>query len=579
MDTVSSLPFELSFLTHHYKTSVKQCTDFTHIKAEAQSMETVQIQENDPSSILFYSQDPEAKLYLDALDTIPSGYQIITDARGRIYRQSSPEPFPLHKTDGNFDALRIDRFTIMITCEGKTYYGSLTVAPKQLDNTEWETMKDDLEKELRGLAMDAIRSNIGLGKKESADIPPEYLYKFLVMKKHSQRILQALIDIQTKPKHEVKKEYQKKPAIQSNIIDRLTIKRHLQKGNNQEFYIPHKVIDYDIPENRVLKKMLKYYEKELNTFLLMVSNSQRHYASIVENHQHKKTYLSTLAQYASTAEKLKHISNVIKQERWFKTVGDEKGGRISHSFALDSRYGAVYRMYRELKKEEIKVGIDSRYAYSWKKSSTLYEMWCYIKLCRLFEQSYETGGHILSQGFKDGMVIPFLEEGTKTTFIKGDIKLDILYNPTLGRSKASTDSAEQPYYMNNNHLTPDIIINIYYRPEKMYIGSIVLECKYRKLNSFWYGTTMSSKSQIMAYHTGAKSIYYHNMPHHDVRPVHKVFVLTPDKIKQDDQEDEIALRGFRPGDHEMQEGVLAEIQEIISQRTYIATQETYRLSR
>lgn len=53
-----------------------------------------------------------------------------------------------------------------IYCNEKWYYGVLNILPKAMSKKEWKMMKDDLEKEVRGLAQDIIQKNIGIGNKK-----------------------------------------------------------------------------------------------------------------------------------------------------------------------------------------------------------------------------------------------------------------------------------------------------------------------------------------------------------------------------------------------------------------------------
>ena len=64
-----------------------------------------------------------------------------------------------------------------------------------MDINEWTMMKDDLEKEMTGLAQDIVRRNIGLGNMKYGNLPPKVLFDFIVIKKSAQKVLMSLIDI------------------------------------------------------------------------------------------------------------------------------------------------------------------------------------------------------------------------------------------------------------------------------------------------------------------------------------------------------------------------------------------------
>lgn len=570
MDTVYKLPFELSFQVLYKKTGeYADSTYFTLNKEEVDRVKKISIQENDEVLIYFNSLDKEARLYLEALDSIPIKYGIRIDEEGEIYTGISEDKIPLYKNTGDFDALRVDECIILVRCNGKKYYGILSIEPKQLNSEEWRIMKDDLEEEINGLAMDIVRKNIGIGEKDIPDIPPDHIIKFLVMKKYERRVIQALIDIQEKPKFKILKQYKLKNQSDFVNLDSYSIKQYLRRADNEHYFTPKKVISYDISENRVLKYILSYYKKELRKILLVINKSLENLKVIEEeNRQYRYIYNETLQQYKKAVKRLEKVTNIIEQENWFREINENTDRNISHALAMDVRYGTIYKMYRELKASKIRVSIDPMYSYSWKKSSTLYEMWCYIKICRVLQKKYEMLGDLVTQSIESEVIVPFLKKETKTVFLSNDIKLEVLYNPILKKDRKKAEEAKMPYYMLGDHIKPDIVINIFcVQRNNMYIGSIVLECKYRKLSSFWYGDTMSSRRQIEEYYEDSKSYCYYNMQdRHDVRPVRRVFVLTPDDVDLSERERKVSLRQFKPKDDNKQQDLLIEIEEIIKDR-------------
>lgn len=202
MDTASNLPFVLQFngkSSEFFATSEEKIyfDDFPSIK----------IVENEEVTIFFNSADSSARLYLDALDILPDGNDVLVDEEGRIYRPVSAAPIPLYKQGNDYDALRVDAFRICVSCAGQEYYSLLEVLPKQLSVSEWSMMRDDLETEIRGLAQDIVRRNIGLGSDRAGAIPPQKLYTFFVMQKYASQVLSALIALQNAPKYHIVTNY------------------------------------------------------------------------------------------------------------------------------------------------------------------------------------------------------------------------------------------------------------------------------------------------------------------------------------------------------------------------------------
>ena len=131
------------------------------------------------------------------------------------------------------------------------------------------------------------------------------------------------------------------------------------------------------------------------------------------------------------------------------------------------------------------------------------------------------------------MLFPFLHSGSKIELANHELKLEIIFDRVLGFNRENT-SLFDPLYMvsstSHRHNRPDILINVYDINNKWYIGSIVLECKYRKINSFWGDNEWSSIQQFEAYYNNSRSKYlYDGKAFRNMLPVNRVIVLTPDQ--------------------------------------------------
>lgn len=529
MDTVSNLPFVLKF-------NENRCTIFSNTEEEIyqDNFQSIKIFENEEVTIFFNSQDTNARLYLDALDVLPDGNSVLVDENGRIYRTVSNVAMPLYKQGDDYDALRVDAFRLCIVCDGQRYYSLLEILPKQLSGNEWIMMRDDLEAEIRGLAQDIVRRNIGLGAEQKGTIPPQKLYIFFVMQKYAKKVLASLIALQKAPKYHIITEYMEKASYKATKMDAVTIRNFLRKGGAEDrLSVPVKRVNYDIQENRLLKRIVSLYDKELAQFITTIEGivEYRRNSKNREHRQYRELYEQGLQEFLITAKKLKTITAIIKTQPWFDEVGPLRDGAIPHAFALDSRYGVLYKMYEDLRKPEFKVQLDPVYSYSWKKSSALYEMWCFVKICRAFANKYDVVGNTWNLQFGDNLLFPYLANGEKMSFEDDRIRLDIIFDQFIPTNAAKTKLHANPFYTVGKHKRPDITIDVYTKENDCYIGSIILECKYRKLSSFWYGSSdWSSRPQIQAYYTDNKSeISYGGLGGKvDIRPIRAVIVLTPD---------------------------------------------------
>ena len=584
MDTAYNLPFQ-AYLIVNPNTS-PQKIDFgpwTDIQLSHEPEEDcATIKENDEMDLYFNSTDKEARLYLDALECCPSSNRIMVDDEGFVYCTPGEEVIKLYRSDSSYDALRVDVLQISVICGLNSYFSFLKIAPKQLSLEEWKIMRDDLETEIQGLAQDIVRRNIGLGDEAKGLLPPDDLYAFQNKNKNAHAIMSALLDIKDKPKYKLKKRYEEVDESKNREIDTETVKKYLQRGAlNHTLFVPRRDIVYDIQENRLLKKIIKAYDEKLAHFIDVIYSTlnyrKQRLTRYPKHSLYDEKYIQGLESYLATAEKLKKITNIIKSAEWFQTVKNPEDMFIPHSFAVDSRYGSLYRMYSEMNKRNFSVQLDPQYSYSWKKSSSLYEMWCYICICRSFLQQYTEVGLRVQDIFMKDHLFPFLKSGTKILLENEDSAVEIIYDSVLPKKSEQVKLYGHPLYITGKHTRPDICINMYSKKSGWYVGSFIIECKYRSLKAFWYGNTWSSREQIKAYHNDSKSPLFFNGfldLFTSSRPVLHVFTFTPDIFDEREySDDQVTLLTFRPTkDRDIVERVCERLIDEVSNAVKLADQ-------
>ena len=557
MGIVSKLPFQIKFLCPHRKE--KKCTAFSMNLSYIYDEEivTIEIEENEEVFVFFQSEDENARFYLEAFDVIPEGYGIVADEKGKLYKKPSKDIFPLYRNNNMFDALCVDKFIMKIVCNRIEYYGMLSVRPKQLEDNEWNQMRNELEQEVKNLARQTLKKKfIDMGIEQLTKEEWIYLENLY---QHRQWLLAVLQDIIEKPKYRIVTNYVKTKNTFRKKTDRKTVQYQIQKGKNDTRLLPIKEISYDIAENRFLKMVMHQCKKVLKSALKKIKCLVEKKISFIDSEQLLEYYNGAVSVYKSI--------EVLEIQKWFKKIKDFSNGKLSNAFFLDDRYGYIYRMYLNVNKvNEAEINLLS-FTFAWKPSSLLYEMWCYIKLCREFEKKWTCHRETLDRCFIIENGISGLKEGCFVEYRKEDIRIKIFYNPKLPRSSAESDPYDQPYYMLNAHVQPDIVIHMFGGEEEIYMGSLVLECKYRKVNSFWNSVTISSREQITAYWTGSKSKYYMKMLGNliDVRPVKRVYVLMPEKVVEERYEGEILFMSMHPGEELWIEKLYQEIEKSIEE--------------
>lgn len=558
MATASDVPFV--FMIKRNFSAFSKDTDGKFYTTEVEAWESedssYKVEENEEIEVEFNSTDKSAKLYLEALDIIPlHKVGINSDIDGQLYRTPSETPFYLYKNGEDYDALCVDTFLIKVVCNNASYFSTLQVLPKPFSVDEWGMMRDDLEQEITGLAQDLIRRNLGIGGIKEGKLPPKILHDFIIMQKYSKRILPALMDISENPRCQIITHYKKVIDTKNSKLDERSVRRYITRAGSESFYqVPEKVINYDIQDNRILKMIIQNYQRRLSEFIEVMDDSAD--SELIEkgSKQYKSEWARSIRDFKGEAKKLKKITSLINTKEWYASIKDISSPFIPHSFFMDSRYNVLYQMHNEMRMKSFKVNFDPEYSYTWKRSSYLYEMWCFIKVCRILEKQFPNISGDLLNIYVSRMLFPFLHSGSKIELANHELKLEIIFDRVLGFNRENT-SLLDPLYMvsstSHRHNRPDILINVYDINNKWYIGSIVLECKYRKINSFWGNNEWSSIQQFEAYYNNSRSKYlYDGKAFRNMLPVNRVIVLTPDqngdgrKLKDFN----IEVKGFKPSD-------------------------------
>lgn len=588
MAIASNVPFKLQVIKKFPKEIIQEGTLFSTDEKEVWEKEiiTLSIEENDEIEILFDTNDETARLYLDALDIVPlDDRKVMYDSDGHIYRMPSHEPFILYKGNSGFDALCVDAFQISILCGGKWYYGVLNVLPKPMDINEWTMMKDDLEKEMTGLAQDIVRRNMGLGNMKYGNLPPKVLFDFIVIKKSAQKVLMSLIDIAEAPRCEIVTQYKKIINNKNCRLDEESIRRYATRAGSEATYkVPVKCVNYDIQDNRILKSIVVDYEKRLNTFMKLLEELQIYNNSfdLGKTFQHKSEWENSIFEFKATAHKLKKMTSLLKTKDWYFEVGNVSQTYIPHSFIMDARYNTLYQLYLKLRHENFRVEYDPEFSYAWKRSSYLYEMWCYFKVIHMLSRVYDLNASDWTRKLSEKILFPFLSVGTTTELENKNVKIRVVFDKALALQSQNTD-INFPIYVAKTqeysrvHNRPDIVIYVYDKRNDWYSGSIILECKYRKIYSFWneFGGQRSSLGQLQAYYNNTRSEYLFGELGRrlNMRPVKKVIVLTPDAQGDGKSQDDfgILVKSFKPADTEKwNQSLLNEINSYIEELVNIS---------
>lgn len=308
-----------------------------------------------------------------------------------------------------------------------------------------------------------------------------------------------------------------------------------------------KNISFDLDENVFLKSILSKLKKRIDVIIESAEEyidfldseiTKREFFELQKHKSDPKTNLYKKGKefIMEGVEKCCRIKDAIlrfNELDWYKSIPLRQGSVLNVIQSMDYRYNYVYRLAKLLKTPEMRFGQSSEFALQIKETCVLYEIWTYLLIYKaLITDGYKAvSGWIHDREWNSHKVLlPVLESGTVVTFIKDSITLKLTYDGAIPGGKSRTDEKNMPIFTNSVHNRPDIRLDIY-NYEK-YLGSILMDCKYRKFKNIWDDTLSDNAygrqnhkvmQQLMAYGDQCRSIF---LPK-NVRPVQEVFAIYP----------------------------------------------------
>ncbi|MGO0060598.1 DUF2357 domain-containing protein [Brevibacillus fluminis] len=548
----SLVPFRLAFEQDHQSAEVPFFFENESGACQQDDHSFVTVVENKRLYVHFQATDVNAKMYMDGLEVLPER-SVELDEKGGVFLPPSPEPILLFDYN-DFYPLIPGKYMIKVQVDSRLYYTILIVHPKQINTSQWELMRNEVENELRGLAQDFIRKNLGIGSSYMEKLPPRLLMQFILIKRAFPAFMGALSDLYMKVNYRIKKEYRFVPTERAKMVDEETIRNRLRHPQYLEsLKVPTRQMNYDLPENRWVKYMTRYIEQIVNEFMLSLENylaELKEEITSLEQYDFqentkavirvKKQVSSELSRFVELAKKMKTGLSMIKSAPWYDLVSNRKPHSIPHVLSSDHRYRSLFLLYRELRYEKFEVALDSSFSYQWKRTDKLYEIWSFLQIIKVLTRglNYEAVcGWIFDLDFSSQrLLIPTLPSDTKIVCRNGDITLHLVYDSEMPKQSHLTTIDRHPLYTTALNNRPDGRIDVF--REEIYIGSIILEFKYRARRWIWNDASVNAKtrsntmSQLIAYGNNCRSPFLFGASanphfHKYVNPVSEVWVSYP----------------------------------------------------
>lgn len=535
---------------------------------------SVTIKENTDVQLLFDSNIKSARLYMDGLETLPEKF-LENDEYGIPFRYPSKEKFVLFKNQDEYYPLIPGKYQAQVNINEDNFYFVIEIVPKRITNKQLDTIKNDLEIELKGLAQDLIRKNIGLGLNNYNLMPSKYLYKFLVIRNNFNEAMNALTDLYTKINYRVQKKYRYVNSTKSCNMDEVTIKNMLANTKDDNYIkVPYKTFNYNLLENQWIKiiikdifKILSHFETIVKKYLCDLENDikkeeeYQYKPNVKAIIKEKNRVLEDLKKYYFKARKIRNAFSIIEATSWYKKIDTKIVNNVPYVMFADPRYRVIYKLYKELKKDEIKVKLDTAYSYNWKRTDKLYEMWGYIKLYKLLineRMNFKIdGGWIFSKSEEDvDYIIPLLKSGTSIKLYKDNMVIRLVYDEKLPLTSKEAQKDNSPLYTIGSHTRPDVRMDVYI--DEIYVGSIIVDFKYRNPQYIWNmsGNRTDAMRQLISYSSDLQSICIfgdklNKNLRNQIKPVKEVWAIYPnDKTNKEQrfyEDPKVALIKMCPG--------------------------------
>lgn len=562
MDTPTELSFELFF---EQSNRVIKPVAFAENEFLINEQECIELVENKSLFVTFSSIDKNAKFFFEGLDSLPERSVEMQD--GVPYLPSPSYSIPIIKSD--YYPLIPGKYLVKVEANASYYYAYVKIIPNQISVEQWSIMKQEVENHLSGLAKDLIKRKLNISPESTKDIPISQISKYLIIKQHFNSVAPALVDLSSKANYKIKKIYSMLPIERAKIFDEKSYIHRLRfPEKNTIIKSPVNTFNYNLPENQWVKKITQYLVSILIEFINTVTSSINiveeeiesiaPYAKYQESTRNvineKKKVIQYLKNLKEDAKKIRNTFLSIESSNWYSEVSAFENIPLPHVMNLDSRYRALYQLYRNLKKDQPEFKLDPAYYLQWKRTDKLYEIWGFIQLIEVLEKQLgfqPVKGWIFSSEILANSIIPILDGNTSIEFRRNSQIIKLVYDGVIPRIANDTHKYDNPIYATLNNNMPDIRLDVF--NDDTYSGTIIIDFKYRSKGSVWQSSLLNTSyknttmSQLLTYATSCKSyfLYGGNIMVRHINPVHEVWAVHPtqkEKNLQIDSYDDYNLK-------------------------------------
>lgn len=531
------IPFQLSFINVYkgydalsglYQESKREEIPFAvfYTSGEVADDELISVVENIELRLRFSCDDPEARLYMDGIECMSGEEKLKQDEHDLPYLSPSAQEHVIFANSGAREPLIPGMYRIQVLVGEKWYYAGYEVETKEMTKDQWALMKDELEKEIQGISRQLMRGKFDLLPGMEQIISMEIWSKWLVLEKKFLKFMIGLHNLSEKINYAIEKTYRSYPSERGREVDGMTIRYSVMYPDREDKLLhPIRQLCYDLPENRWIKKIILMVESNLAQ---VNEHFQAALSGFVPKNQEEALTKEKLLANQLAVVQMKNRLQQIKQAYWYRQVGDQVSKGIPHTLIHDARYREIYHFYRELLGDWPKGEVEQVASYQWKSTDVLYELWGVLTIQKmLVSLGYQPKRGWIYNDEAQEMArkhVPILEEGTIIQFEKGSVGVNLYYNVPIQNNRQS----EHLYFLDAKHKKPDCRLDVFF--EAHYLGTLILEVKYRPVKSLWKPLDDERKqpkstTQLKQYYALSESGVYEGRG----RPVKEVWAIYPKK--------------------------------------------------
>ncbi|MBB6451607.1 hypothetical protein HNQ94_000028 [Salirhabdus euzebyi] len=541
MDTLSNnLNFSLEF-NHIFKDGKQERIPITHFVKEVQDWDDnihsyTLILENINLELFFSSEVEDAQCRMD-------GFDILYDESIKYDEKNIPYISPglitlfKHNSETEYYPYIPGIYCLNVTIQGEKFYSFIKVVSSRLTDDQLKYMRIEVEDQLKGLALDVVRKQSVFHGLDELNLDMSLFQQFKTLNHYFGDISTIIADLTKRVRSSLKKEYKLQLVDKPSHVDSVSIQHRLKHPESINYLKTRKnMVDYDLPENRLLKQIINSWISLLVDFIKQVDynlekfNGENEFFSSYTSIGRRKDLLLEINAYRKRAVQMKAALNQLRVRPWFQEISDTIAFVVPHKMYIDVRYSKIFKINQHLFSNEVNLSLHSGWSFQWKRTDQLYEIWSFLKVLDIFKNQQYSFSNVPQwmidgndKGLEDLLVIPTIPKGASFELQKEDLKLKIVYDGEIPKEPSHTNQQTNPIYTTSDHNNPDIRIDV--SIQEVFIGSIIMDSKYRKKQ-----VLMDSKYQLTSYADHIRSPYIYNKKRWErIRPVHRVLVLYPDK--------------------------------------------------